>query len=100
MRWRGSLPDMARSPASGGADLRSAERLERTLLLNDELFATNPAERSENVIASSLGAEAERVIQALNGGTDPFDNLEDRCEPSGQQRLINLEEYVTVRAIA
>ncbi|MCA0186969.1 MAG: retention module-containing protein, partial [Proteobacteria bacterium] len=50
---------------------------DRTLLLNDELFATTAPERSENVIASSLGAEADRVIQALNGGTDPFDNLED-----------------------
>ncbi|NML27147.1 retention module-containing protein, partial [Zoogloea dura] len=50
---------------------------ERTLLLNDELFATTTPERSENAIASSLGAEAERVIQALNSGADPFDNLED-----------------------
>ncbi|KAB2968256.1 retention module-containing protein, partial [Zoogloea sp.] len=50
---------------------------ERTLLLNDELFATAAPEHSENVIASSLGAEADRVIQALNSGADPFDNLED-----------------------
>ena len=45
-------------------------------LLNDELFATAVPERSENVV-SSLGAEADKVIQALNSGKDPFEDLED-----------------------
>ncbi|MBL0282782.1 MAG: retention module-containing protein [Zoogloea sp.] len=49
---------------------------ERELLLNDELFATAAPERSENIV-SSLGADADKVIQALNGGTDPFDGLEE-----------------------
>ncbi|MBP8265422.1 MAG: retention module-containing protein, partial [Zoogloea sp.] len=49
---------------------------DRELLLNDELFATAVPERSENVV-SSLGAEADKVIQALNSGKDPFEDLED-----------------------
>ncbi|MCK6392377.1 retention module-containing protein, partial [Zoogloea sp.] len=48
----------------------------RELLLNDEFFTTATPERSENVI-SSLGAEADKVIQALNAGKDPFEGLED-----------------------
>ena len=49
---------------------------DRELLLNDEFFATASPERSENAV-SSLGAEADRVIQALNAGKDPFEDLED-----------------------
>ncbi|WP_374261536.1 retention module-containing protein, partial [Zoogloea sp.] len=49
---------------------------ERELLLNDEFFATSAPERTENVV-SSQGAEADKVIQALNSGKDPFDGLED-----------------------
>ena len=49
---------------------------DRELLLNDELFATAVPERSENVV-SNLGAEADKVIQALNSGKDPFEDLED-----------------------
>jgi VCBS repeat-containing protein len=48
----------------------------RELLLNDEFFATATPERSENAI-SSLGADADKVIQALNAGKDPFEDLED-----------------------
>jgi hypothetical protein len=48
----------------------------RELLLNDEFFTTATPEHSENVI-SSLGAEADKVIQALNAGKDPFEGLED-----------------------
>jgi VCBS repeat-containing protein len=49
---------------------------DRELLLNDEFFATASPERSENAV-SSLGADADRVIQALNAGKDPFEDLED-----------------------
>ncbi|WP_347250360.1 retention module-containing protein, partial [Zoogloea sp.] len=49
---------------------------DRELLLNDEFFATASPERSENTV-SSLGAEADRVIQALSAGKDPFEGLED-----------------------
>ncbi|MCK6377077.1 MAG: retention module-containing protein, partial [Zoogloea sp.] len=49
---------------------------DRELLLNDDFFATTVPERSENVV-SSLGAEADKVIQALNSGKDPFEGIED-----------------------
>ncbi len=49
---------------------------DRELLLNDDFFATTTPERTENVI-SSQGAEADKVIQALNNGKDPFADLED-----------------------
>nr|MBP8133737.1 retention module-containing protein [Zoogloea sp.] len=50
---------------------------DRQLLLNDELFATTAPERSENVISSLGGTDAEKVIQALNDGKDPFADLDD-----------------------
>ncbi|MDD2989865.1 MAG: retention module-containing protein, partial [Zoogloea sp.] len=49
---------------------------DRELLLNEEFFATATPERSDNAI-SSLGTEADKVIQALNAGKDPFEDLED-----------------------
>ncbi|MDD3327751.1 MAG: retention module-containing protein, partial [Zoogloea sp.] len=49
---------------------------DRQVLLNDELFATAAPEPSENAV-SSLGADADKVIQALNTGRDPFAGLED-----------------------
>ncbi|WP_442771199.1 retention module-containing protein, partial [Zoogloea ramigera] len=49
---------------------------DRQVLLNDELFATSAPEPTENVV-SSLGADADKVIQALNTGGDPFAGLED-----------------------
>ncbi|WP_141350135.1 retention module-containing protein, partial [Zoogloea ramigera] len=49
---------------------------DRQVLFNEELLATSAPEPSENVV-SSLGADADKVIQALNTGGDPFAGLED-----------------------
>ena len=49
---------------------------DRQVLFNEELFATSAPEPTENVV-SSLGADADKVIQALNTGGDPFAGLED-----------------------
>ena len=82
---------------------------DRELLLNDDFFATTVPERSENVI-SSQGAEADKIIQALNSGKDPFEGIEDPAAGLaggglGDQthdfvRLVRVLEEVTPLAFA
>ena len=77
---------------------------DRQVLLNDELFATATPDPSENIV-SSLGADADRVIQALNAGRDPFADLEEPAAgltagANGDQthdfvRLVRILEDVT-----
>ncbi|GLT20710.1 hypothetical protein GCM10007933_01610 [Zoogloea oryzae] len=82
---------------------------DRELLLNDDFFATTVPERTENVI-SSQGAEADKIIQALNSGKDPFEGIEDPAAGLaggglGDQthdfvRLVRVLEEVTPLAFA
>uniref|UniRef100_UPI0035AFED84 retention module-containing protein n=1 Tax=Zoogloea sp. TaxID=49181 RepID=UPI0035AFED84 len=77
---------------------------DRQVLLNDELFATATPDPSEYIV-SSLGADADRVIQALNAGRDPFADLEEPAAgltagANGDQthdfvRLVRILEDVT-----
>jgi len=59
--------------------LANGESLElgggRTVLATEEMLEQMPVDRTEAAL-SSPREEAERVIQALNQGTDPFDELD------------------------
>ncbi|NTV09456.1 MAG: retention module-containing protein, partial [Zoogloea sp.] len=49
---------------------------DRDVLLNNEFFANTLIDHTEASVSKSGTAETERVIQALNAGKDPFNDLD------------------------